>query len=94
MGDNMVMGLDYVELIMDVEDEFGIEITDQMHSRVVTVGDLHREVVGAMRRSDTGSTVDEHVVWDRLRVLVCETSGVRPDRVTPTARIVEDLRIG
>lgn len=32
--------LDVVELVMDLEDEFGIEISDEDSERVETVGDL------------------------------------------------------
>jgi acyl carrier protein len=34
------MGLDSVEIIMDIEDRFGIEITDAEAARRMRVGDL------------------------------------------------------
>jgi len=34
------MGLDSVEIIMDIEDRFGIEITDAEAARCAGVGDL------------------------------------------------------
>lgn len=39
------MGLDVVELVMEVEDEFGIQITNEDYPKAVTVGDLRDLVV-------------------------------------------------
>ena len=39
------MGLDGVELIMEVEDQFEIQINDNAYSELRTVGDLHSQVV-------------------------------------------------
>ena len=38
------MGLDTVELVMDVEESFGIEIPDDDAQRIITVGDLYEFV--------------------------------------------------
>lgn len=39
------MGLDVVELVMEIEDEFGIQITEEDYPKAVTVGDLRDLVV-------------------------------------------------
>ncbi len=39
------MGLDVVELVMEIEDEFGIQITNENYPKLVTVGDLRDLVV-------------------------------------------------
>ena len=38
------MGLDSVEILMKVEDTFGIKIPDQEAEQILTVGDFHNAV--------------------------------------------------
>lgn len=42
------MGLDAIELILRIEDEFAIEITDDEAEKAVTVGNLHDLVVSKL----------------------------------------------
>jgi acyl carrier protein len=43
-----LLGLDSVELVLAVEDAFGIEVTDEEAGNVYTVGDLHNLVVSKL----------------------------------------------
>jgi len=86
------MGLDTVELVMAVEQEFSLEIPDSESAKLVSVGDLYRFVLQTLRQR--GDAVDDAVVWTKLTNLIVEQLGVRPEQVTPTARFIDDLGAG
>jgi acyl carrier protein len=85
------VGLDTVELILATEDHFDIAIPDEAASRITTVGGL-RDFVAAELRKAGQPNVNEGIVMDQLRTLICHHLGVTPAEVTPEARFVEDLR--
>lgn len=84
------MGLDTVELVMALEEEFGINIPNADAEKLVVIGDMHDYIVRTLRQR--GDTLDEGQVWERLCAIVVEQLGVRPEEVTRTAHIVYDLR--
>ncbi|HSG69337.1 MAG TPA: acyl carrier protein, partial [Planctomycetaceae bacterium] len=59
------MGLDIVELVMEVEDAFGIQIPDKDYEQIRTVGDLHDYIVRHRQPPD---------VEDSNKARVCLTS--------------------
>lgn len=84
------MGLDTVELVIAVEESFGIDIADDDAGKIVTVGQLHEYVVAELlrlRRPD----VNRDIVFDILRNLICFQLGVKPEEVVSAARFVDDL---
>jgi hypothetical protein len=83
------MGLDTVELVMAIEEEFSIEIPNADAARLGVLGDLSDYVVAALRQR--GETPDEAQVWQRLSALVVAQLGVRPEEVTRSAHVVKDL---
>lgn len=60
-----------------------------------TVGDLARQVLALNYRAlaDEAKSWNERDVWEALRTVFVEQTGVRREDVTPGARIAEDLRI-
>lgn len=83
------MGLDTVELVMAVEEEFSLEIPDSESAKLVRVGDLYRFVLQTLRQR--GDVIDEDAIWKRLTDVIVAQLGVQPERVTPDARFIEDL---
>lgn len=85
------MGLDSVELVMSVEEQFAIEIPDDIAETLGTVGRLHSFVISELER--VGNPRDAAVVFAELRELICDRLGIKPERVVPEARFVQDLHI-
>jgi hypothetical protein len=54
------MGLDAVELVMAVEEKFGISISDEEATKTLTVGDLKRLVRGKLEVADTAGCLTQH----------------------------------
>lgn len=90
------MGLDVVELIMEVEEEFDIEILDSDWTRIKTVGHLHAAVVVAISKKESHKTSDvgsdsvvdaafQESVWNRLTQILVTQLGLKPDKVFPAA---------
>lgn len=85
------MGLDIVELIEAVEDHFAITIHDEDASKILTVGDLHRFILGELNRLQRAH--EPAVIFAQLREVIVESAGVPPEEVVPGARFVEDLNL-
>ena len=86
------MGLDTVELMMRVEDDFGIEIPDEVAETLVTVGMLSDFIVAELGRV-SGVPQDPEAVYDMLKAIICEQTGVEADAVVRDASFVKDLRL-
>ena len=86
------MGLELVELVMAVEEEFTIEISAEDGGSMVTVGDLFEHIVREVASS--GRSIGRDVLWARYEDVVVEQLGVRRKDVTPEAEFVRDLRCG
>lgn len=86
------MGLDSVELVIAVEGHFDIEIPDRKAQKLVTVGLLHSFIVSELQRLGR-STIDREAIFSELRGLICKQLSIKPERVVPDARFVQDLYI-
>ena len=91
------MGLDIVELVMEVEETFGIDIPDQDAERLRTVGDLYWYVREHVPSPPASNETRDHAdppadeLWERLLDVIEKEAGVKRDRLVPTARFVDDL---
>jgi acyl carrier protein len=83
------MGLDSVELIMAIEDEFGVTIPTENAPQLAIVGDMHAFSICKLQQQ--GRNPDESEVWVRLQTMVVKQLGVRPEEVTSEANLFTDL---
>ena len=84
------MGLDSVELLLSIEEEFDIDVSNEEASRILTVGDLETLVLSKV--GGRAYSEPEHI-WQQLVGLVADASGVRVDEVRRDAHIVRDLGV-
>ncbi len=88
------MGMDIVELVIRTEEEFGIDIPDEMAEKLVTVGDL-ADCVQVCLKLATGENVwarrSPERVRRRVRAIVVHQQGLRRSQVVDSARFVDDL---
>lgn len=80
------MGMDGVDLVVRIEQEFAIALGDDEASRVLTVGDLCALVLAS-----TAGRLTRAQVEDAVRRVVSEQLGVSFERTTLGTRFVEDL---
>lgn len=85
------MGLDMVELVMEIEREFGIDLPDEEAGRLLTVGMLADFV---MRQLPAERRLTEEAVFERVRRIVAHELGARLEDVHRHTRFIEDLNAG
>jgi len=97
------MGLEIVELTLEIEQRFGIEIPDSSLESLRTVGDwyvlLRRLLPGPDAKGEGPSpsgrgTVGDCDLWRHLQSMVAGIASVPCERVSPETRLIEDLGMG
>ncbi len=83
-------GLDLYEVMLDVDDEFEVELPKE--KEYDTVGDLYETILIAQRKKSEAG-IDELDTWNRLKSLLVRQLGVKPEQIVPTARFYIDIRI-
>lgn len=86
------MGLDFVELIISIEDAFDISIDDEEAENIVTVGDCHKFILKKIGNREVKSWSDKQV-WEAMKNIIVSELGVKPEEVIPSAEFIKDLRI-
>ena len=84
---------DIADLVHLCEVKFGIRIDRErlLPIEKLSVGDLHREVLAAIKSTRPADWGDEPGVWLELRDLIVECLSVDKDEVRPEARFLIEL---
>lgn len=86
------MGLELVELVMEIEDRFDVSIPDERASRMSTVGDTRDEVV---RLLIAGGTPQAHDLPDEVMAgiveIVSKQMAMKPAQIEADSRWVGDI---
>ncbi len=93
------MGLDTVELIMEMEETFGIKIDDRDAEQIGTVGQAYRYILGKLEHGPAAPCGKPGVatawhpeeVWTVLRDLIAVQLGVPKELVTEEKHFVHDF---
>ncbi|MEX0777123.1 MAG: hypothetical protein WD042_15570 [Phycisphaeraceae bacterium] len=86
------MGLETVELLMRIEDRFGVSIPDERASRIVTVKDMQDEVVRQLAtrgQLDTPQLREE--VLAGIIAITAKQMAMDPNLIKPESTWVGDI---
>jgi hypothetical protein len=86
------MGLDIIELVMEIEEAFDIVIPDQDGERIRTLGDLYEYILQQTGRRRDGPCLSGFTFYRFRRALV-EASGIARQEVNPRSRLEELLPV-
>lgn len=87
------MGLDTVEIVLRVEETFGVDIPDDEAGSVRTVGDLCQLVLRRLDEENLNTSFrDKEEVWRMLREIIVDQLQVDEEEVVSEADIARDLR--
>jgi hypothetical protein len=87
------MGLDLVELIMEIEDEFDLEAPDNEVEKIRTVGQLIRCVV-KHRNKREGEFEDDRKVAERVRFMISRQLGIPANQLRDDMDLFRNLQRG
>jgi acyl carrier protein len=85
------MGLDTVELIMRVEEEFEIEIADDEAGTLETAGDICDCVARHKSAWGFDGPKGREELWPQVRRIISDELSVLEEQITPSSNIVLDL---
>ena len=75
-----------VELVMEVEEHFALEIPDDDAEEILTAGDLHDYLWGKLQRRNSASCLTSHCFY-LLRERLMREFGLRKEEIRPSTRL-------
>lgn len=80
------MGLETVELVMAIEEEFGIEIRNEDAGRLTTVGEIYNFLLSRLEQTAPIDCLSQRVFYKLRRALI-ETYGLSRHVITPATKL-------
>jgi len=91
------MGLQLVELVLELEERFKVRISDEECERVTTVAEMAAVVSKQLKLDaqsrDVQQTLTEQQVLDLVRAIIAVEMRMPIDKVLPESRLVQDLGV-
>ena len=89
------MGLDHVEVVMEIEDTFGVSVPDEEAERLLTVLDVQECVIKLLlAEPERLAERLRPVVFAQVQAIIAEQMAIRPASIKPHSRLVEDIGMG
>ena len=85
------MGLDSVELVMDFEKEFDIEIPNATAEAMITPRHVRDFVLAEYAR--LGREADSEAVFHRIQTVTARITALKPNKIGLDSHFIEDLGI-
>ncbi len=86
------MGLETVEIFLELEEHFAVSIPDDVAAACITVGDTHREIAKLLapgRNCGADALLPE--VWDGVVLIVAMQMAMDPSDIKPDSRWAGDI---
>ena len=84
------MGLETVEIVMDLEDWFQIHISDSAASACITVGDTQQLIVDLLKEQHRATPDVQREVWDGM-MAVLRRNGYSVESIRPGSKWIGDI---
>ncbi|MBI3985875.1 MAG: hypothetical protein HY343_03070 [Lentisphaerae bacterium] len=86
------MGLQVIEIILALEDHFGVSISDDVAEQCITVGAMQKAIVKLLALKRNCKLDDlQSEVWQGIVKIVAEQMGIDPSVIKPESKWVGDI---
>lgn len=92
MGGGLIMGLDSVELVMAIEEEFGLDIPDRDAEKMFTVGDIYEWLKLRIATADPIACLTQRIFYKLRRALI-ENYRLERHLIAPDTRLTDLLSL-
>ena len=87
------MGVDGIELRMELEESFDVTFTDEEAAKMLTMRDIHETVLSKLNDKPAPAICRSQAAFYRLRASLCRLTGCDRKAVTPSCRTARLLPI-